>query len=532
MNEKITITSAAAWYTAVLKNGRKAELRPGYPQPQPPSAWPPQNVALFERYLAWLMADGAGHTCITSYYLPVAGHVLGYHLQPHAQLNLDSDLERVMAFLRAKQVSERWLIMGRHALTRFRRFMQAERGESGQVVHFKQADVTGYHDGLPAWLVEQITQLQHIRQVNWRPARLDQAILRFWSGHTRLWRWLFAHESIQAISDIKRAHLFAYIDEQLAAGYNPKSVNQDMRAFQATLHFLQEREFAVPRALLRLPGLKESDSLPRFLTDEQVGRLQADLEQRVAQAQTPTRQRNALLDRVAFYLLWQGGLRLGEAEELRLDDLNISTSSTQALTQKQLLIRQGKGRKDRVVYLTDRAIVTLQTYLAVRGSGATDHVFLYRHQPVCKDFLRGRIKAAGQRTGVKVTPHQLRHTYATQLLNAGCKITTIQALLGHKHLNTTLTYARVHDRTVAEDYFAAMSLIEKRLEPHLNQLPEQAAPPHDARQNGRSATVFGAGLGDHQHLLNLIDALHQGDLDEKQRTLVTELRQELLALAV
>ncbi|MCA9934374.1 MAG: tyrosine-type recombinase/integrase [Anaerolineales bacterium] len=516
MNEKTSIPSAAAWYTAVLKNGRKAKLPPGYPQPQPPSSWPPENVALFERYLAWLIADGAGHTCITSYYLPVAGHVLGYHLQPHAQLNLDNDLERVMAFLRAKQVSERWLIMGRHALTRFRRFMWTERGFDAQPVTFKQANVAQYHDGLPAWLVEQLTQLQHIRQANWRPARLAQASLRFWSGYTRLWRWLFAHESVQAISDIKRAHLFAYLDEQLAAGYNPKSVNQELRAFQATLHFLQERGFAVSRTLLRLPGLKEPDSLPRFLTDEQVGRLQADLEQRGVQADTPSRQRNALLDRAAFYLLWQGGLRLGEAEELRLDDLN--------LAHKQLIIRQGKGCKDRAVYLTDKAVAALQAYLAVRGDGPTDHVFLYRHRPVCKDFLRGRIKAAGERAGVKVTPHQLRHTYATQLLNAGCKITTIQALLGHKHINTTLTYARVHDRTVAEDYFAAMAEVEKRLESHL---PQPLLLESDPAERGLNPSQSKENV---RQLLKLVAALQAEALNANQQALLAELRGNIEAL--
>jgi len=65
---------------------------------------------------------------------------------------------------------------------------------------------------------------------------------------------------------------------------------------------------------------------------------------------------------------------------------------------------------------------------------------------------------------VKVYPHRLRHTCATQLLNAGCRITSIQAFLGHKKLNTTMIYARAHDQTVAEDYFAAMSSVEKRLD--------------------------------------------------------------------
>ena len=480
MNENIRQISAVDRYASFLKNSRKAKLPPGYPLPQPLAAWPAENVALFERYLAWLVADGAGHSCITNYYLPVAGYVLGYHLQPHEQMDLDAELERVMAYLRAKQLGERWLVMGRHALTRFRRFMQAERGLTGQPVAFKQVDVSGYHDRLPDWLIEQLTQFQHIRQANWRPARLNEAILRFWSGHTRLWRWLLAHYPLQEIGDIKRAHVFTYIDERLAAGYSAKGVNQDLRAFQATLRFLQERDFAVPQALLRLPGLKEPDSLPRFLTDEQVGQLRDDLERQVQEARTETGQRNALLDRAAFYLLWQGGLRLGKVEELHLDDLNLS--------HKQLVIRQGKGHKDRAVYLTDKAVTTLPSYLTVRGDGPTDHVFLYRHRPVSKDFIRGRIKAAEERTGVKVTPHQLRHTYATQLVNAGCRITTIQALLGHKHLNTTMTYARVHDRTVAEDYFTAMAVVEKRLEPHLPRLSgseaERSGPGSSENGNG------------------------------------------------
>ncbi len=66
--------------------------------------------------------------------------------------------------------------------------------------------------------------------------------------------------------------------------------------------------------------------------------------------------------------------------------------------------------------------------------------------------------------GVHVYPHRPRHACATQLLNAGCRITSIQKFLGHKRLNTTLTYARVHDQTVAEDYYRAMSTVENRLD--------------------------------------------------------------------
>jgi integrase len=166
--------------------------------------------------------------------------------------------------------------------------------------------------------------------------------------------------------------------------------------------------------------------------------------------------RDALLDRAAFYLLWQGGMRLGKVEELRLEDLD--------LMNRKLSVRQSKGMKDRTVYLTDKVVAVLEEYLQHRGVGPSDHVFLFRNRALRKDLVRDRIKAAGKRVGVKVYPHRLRHTCATQLLNAGCRVTSIQQFLGHKRLNTTMIYARVHDHKVAEDYYAAMEQVEKRLD--------------------------------------------------------------------
>jgi hypothetical protein len=122
--------------------------------------------------------------------------------------------------------------MYRHALERFRRFLALERGEAAPVNRLKPANIEQYHDGLPGWLISQLIHYQHLRQANWRPARLNQALLKFWSTHTRLFRWLFSRYAICGPNDIRRDQVFAYIDERLAAGTNPKSVNQDLRAFQ------------------------------------------------------------------------------------------------------------------------------------------------------------------------------------------------------------------------------------------------------------------------------------------------------------
>ncbi len=237
-----------------------------------------------------------------------------------------------------------------------------------------------------------------------------------------------------------------YVDHKLGKGYAVTGVNNDLRNLHTFLLFLQEEGYSVPQSLLKIPSLKQPDPLPRYLTDEQVRKLREEIEKMVHEAKLASHRRLGLLVRAAFYLLWQGGLRLGEVEELRLEDLDFP--------QKRLSVRDGKGKKDRTVYLTETAIHALQEYLAVRGDGSGDHVFLYRNAPLKKDLIRAQLKYAGERVGVKVFPHRLRHTCATQLLNAGCRVTSIQRFLGHKELSSTMIYARAHDQTVAEDYFA------------------------------------------------------------------------------
>ena len=523
--------SAAEWYTAILKNSRKSKLPPDYPQPQPPEMWPAENVSLLERYLLWLHADNAGPSSIHHYYLPTAGHVLGYHLEHHSKLDisagsmqaLEAGLKRVMDYFQAKQLSDRWLIMGQHALHRFRRFLHQERGYAQLPPALNpQPNLGAYQVGLPDWLISQLRQYQQIRQANWRPSRLHRAIINFWRCHSQLWRWLFAQGEITGLSHITRQHIFTFIDERLAKNYNVSSINLEVRAFQATLRFLQERDYEIPQALLRRFSLREPDTLPRFLTDEQVGKLQTEIEQCVPEASTPARQRNALLDRAIFYLLWQGGLRASEVEDLQLTDLNTSASSAQALSQQQLIIRGGKGQKDRTIYLTESACTALTAYLTQRGSSDYNHVFLYRHRPLSKDLARNRIKAAGKRAGVKVTPHQLRHTYGTQLVNAGCPITTIQALMGHKRLSTTLVYTQIHNRTVADDYYAAMDKVEKGL-------AEQLQPPPTATEvNGNSTTANTNTTI--TRLLTLAEALQTDKLPESQQTLLLALQDGLSSL--
>ena len=109
----------------------------------------------------------------------------------------------------------------------------------------------------------------------------------------------------------------------------------------------------------------------------------------------------------------------------------------------------------------------------------------------------------------------LRHTFGTQLVNAGANITTIQALLGHSRLNTTMTYARVHDQTVAKDYYTAMTTIEAKLAAHLHTPPEA--------QPDTSSTAA--------NLLTLLTTLQDEPLTTSQQATINQLQCGLLSLA-
>ena len=496
--------SAAARFDHAFLHARK---KPPASFPYAPllsSTWPQENQEVLKQYQEWLYGGGTGPNMVEMIYVPTAGYTLGLNLKPYHEWDLKSEFDLALDYINARGLSAISTKIRRNALEKFRKFLRQLRGE--YVVIYKPIDYERYCTGLPDWLVEQLKRYQHIRQVNWRPARIHQQTMRFWGSHTKIWRWLFTQYPIQEITDIKRQHILDYVDFRLEANYATRSINQELRSFRSFLLFLQDQEYRVTQAILRVPSLKEPDPLPRFLTDEQICLLRDDLESRVSQAQSSAHLRDARLDRAAFYLLWQGGLRLGEVEELRLDDLD--------LPGVKLMVRRGKGQKDRTVYLTNKVIHALQEHLAVRGPGPTDHVFFYRNRPVSKDLIAARIRASGERAGVKVSPHRLRHTCATQLLNAGCRITSIQKLLGHKRLDTTMIYAQVHDQSVSDDYYKAMARIETRLD---------LSADHDVSKNSKTITH-----AERNQILDIANDLMNPQLELETRRELTNQIQSLL----
>lgn len=183
-----------------------------------------------------------------------------------------------------------------------------------------------------------------------------------------------------------------------------------------------------------VPLPKLDKPLPKFLTEAQMLKLLAGPEKLLAnEAISPFA---ALRDRLVLEVLYGGGLRVSEAVGLNQGDVDPGTGSARVL---------GKGRKERICPLGDAAMAVLRKFREVHApaSGRGDPVLLSdrrtRLTPGAVQKLVKRYLALAE-LPMDITPHKLRHSYATHLLNAGADLRSVQELLGHASLTTTQIY--------------------------------------------------------------------------------------------
>ncbi len=158
-----------------------------------------------------------------------------------------------------------------------------------------------------------------------------------------------------------------------------------------------------------------------------------------------------LRDRALFTLMLHAGLRVGEIVNLGLGDVYLSEPSTPHLRLR------GKGDRERVVYLSATAAQLLGEYLSSRPGTSKEHLFLNRRgKPISITGIQLQLAKYCQKAGIWVTCHQLRHTFACQMIAAGVPVTSVQKMLGHSSLKTTQLYIEVSDRQVERDYHAGI----------------------------------------------------------------------------
>ncbi len=224
--------------------------------------------------------------------------------------------------------------------------------------------------------------------------------------------------------------LFAQFLQQ-TRGLAPATVKRRLACLKSMFRWLLRHSvlasdpFASVDVRIRIP-----DRLPRCLPNSEMARLAdaAEIE--------------GDLVRLATLLLFATGLRVSELTGLRLSDIDLSTGSLRV---------NGKGSRERFVYVTnERVCRLLATYVEARRLLPLDHDNLLlcgRGHPATPAALRLRLRRLSTRAGLerRVTPHMLRHTAATSLLEAGVDMRFVQRLLGHRSIATTQIYTHVSD---------------------------------------------------------------------------------------
>jgi site-specific recombinase XerD len=237
-----------------------------------------------------------------------------------------------------------------------------------------------------------------------------------------------------------------YIDLLLEKRLSAQTINSHLIAIRRFYGYLKdEEELAIQNPVIRGMALRLPKPLPQHLRDSDVIIFLKSV--------------NKLRDMAIFMLMLRCGLRVEEVANLTLDAIDYMRS--------QIMVRCGKGAKDRVVYISNDAADALAVYLKTRAPTNEQKVFLvekgtYKDQPISVRGIQKRIEYYSQKSEVNVSCHQLRHTMATQLLNANADLVTIQNLLVNIKILTTQRYSKISNVKAQRDYYNAMTEVMEK----------------------------------------------------------------------
>ena len=253
------------------------------------------------------------------------------------------------------------------------------------------------------------------------------------------------------IDEITQKDIDAFIEHEQDRGNKITTIRTKLVSVQAFLRYLMEVEIVSADIFRRRERLRLPERLPKAIDPEAL--------QKFLFVITDTRDRDMIL------ILLRTGMRIGELLNTKVMDVHIK--------ERKIEIYEGeKNRLGRVVYLSEDAVSALRKWLKERDaweeylfyspSGGTDTMSYSAAWIIFHKYL---VKAGLTNKGYSL--HALRHTFATELLNAGMRLECLQVLLGHRSIEETRRYAQLTDKTREEEYFTAMSRIETVSYTHL-----------------------------------------------------------------
>ncbi|MDT2708153.1 site-specific tyrosine recombinase XerD [Enterococcus gallinarum] len=242
---------------------------------------------------------------------------------------------------------------------------------------------------------------------------------------------------------VDRVLILSFLQQLQQSGKSSATIIRMVSSLRRFHQFLRQERFTDHDPMQHIDSPKKQQKLPDTLTLSEVERL----------IETPdTKEVLGIRDRAILEVMYATGLRVSELIGLQLKDLHLSMG---------LLQTTGKGDKERIVPLGDLAIQWIETYLEearpflTRKHPEESHLFVNNHgKQLSRQGIWKNLKALVRKAGItkNVTPHTLRHSFATHLLENGADLRTVQELLGHADISTTQIYTHITKKRMTEVY--------------------------------------------------------------------------------
>jgi integrase/recombinase XerD len=254
----------------------------------------------------------------------------------------------------------------------------------------------------------------------------------------------FANRGNSVLEQLSREDIEAFVEDMQDRGLKLTTVNTRLRNVYAFVRYLIIEYRGFDWGLMeRKVKLKLPDRLPRAIDPQHLDQLLAAID--------------GCRERALILLLLRSGMRIGELLNCKLEDIDLSE-------QKILIYQSDKTSVGRAVYYSTDAQQALLAWLRVRDTGRQYLFYGQKDKPLSYEAARCIFKKCLQKADLQYSGyslHCLRHSFATDLLNAKMPLECLRVLLGHSNLEITRRYARLSDKTREEEYFAAMQRILK-----------------------------------------------------------------------
>jgi len=246
---------------------------------------------------------------------------------------------------------------------------------------------------------------------------------------------LFFAPLTKALRAVSWRDLEHFIQQQHQTHLAATTINRRLHAIKHFFEYLvMERQALTTNPVKPSHFLRQGRPLPKKLSQAQVRTL-------FAQITHP-------MDHALCLLILRCGLRVSEVARLRLSDLDWE--------QQSLRIDQGKGRKDRVVYVSADALAALRTCLASRPAAVPGGLLFWNqkrtHRALSSKGIQKKMERYAKAAGIKASCHSLRHTFASNLLEEGAEVISIKELLGHASMESSERYAKLSNQRVKQVY--------------------------------------------------------------------------------